>query len=274
MNQNQKQLIEPENLQALGGLVAGVAHEINTPVGIALTGVTSLAEHLVDLQQQFNAQQLSAKKLDLSLVTMNKLADLITNNLFKTEELISKFKQIAVHQDCEEKRQFNVGEHIHNLLESMEKDLKTHNLNVTVRCDEHIFISSFPFQFTQIITNLILNTRHHAISDLGVGCTVTIHIELKDEHFLLIYEDSGKGIAPELLDRIMEPFFTTARSSGCSGLGMYIVYNIVKTNLRGEMSCQSRLGSGVRFTIKLRLTELTPFSSPNRVKNTEISSEA
>lgn len=246
----QKQLVESEKMASLGGLVAGVAHEINTPVGVGLTGITHLQELNKKIIRAYEAKDMGQEDFELYLERTDETAQIVTVNLMKAASLINSFKQVAVDQSSEEKRTFDLDEYIKEILLSINNVIKKTRHTITVECPRSLTITSYPGAISQILTNLIMNSIVHAYSKEDKG---EIHIDVADEddHIRLVYEDDGKGIKKEDLAKVCDPFFTTNRAHGGSGLGMNIVYNIVHTRLKGSMQIESEKHHGVKMTFIL-----------------------
>ncbi len=252
LNVTRDKLIESEKMASLGGLVAGVAHEINTPVGISLTAITHFVELNQELKKDFQNDTLSEEKFNEFLKTSEELALLTNANLKKTAHLIKSFKQVAVDQSNEEeKRKFNLKEYIEETLISLTSLIKKTNLIIKVDIEEQLIINSFPGLFSQIITNFITNSINHAYEEKEKG-VIKISAKLTKKGLELIYKDDGKGIPKENTPKIFDPFFTTNRINGGTGLGLNIIYNIVTNNLNGSITCESEENKGVKFTISIK----------------------
>jgi len=250
----QTQLIESEKMASLGSLVAGVAHEINTPVGAGLSGISHFLEKTKEIRKNYEADNMSAEEFEKYLFTSNRLAEMININLERTAHLVKSFKQIAVDQTNEEKRAFNFDEYLHKIIFSLTNITKTKKTKINITCKDDLIISSYPGLYSQIITNLIINSIKHGFKEKMEG-TISIDIVQSINSLELTYKDDGKGIAKENIKKIFEPFFTTNRENGGTGLGMNIVYNIVTNNLKGSITCDSINGAGVIFKILVPLDE-------------------
>lgn len=250
LNMTRDKLVESEKMASLGGLVAGVAHEINTPVGVSVTAVTHFDELIKKLQLDFENNHLSEDKFKEFLETSKELSRLINTNLYKTTHLIKSFKQIAVDQTNESKRKFNLKEYIHETLFSLSSITKKIDLDIKINIDDNIIIDSYPGSFSQIITNFITNSVNHGFENIKKG-TICIEAEVNNNELVLTYKDTGKGIEKENLSKIFDPFFTTKRNKGGTGLGLNIIYNIVTTNLKGSIICKSEINKGVEFIITI-----------------------
>lgn len=247
-----KELVQSEKMASLGGLVAGIAHEINTPVGIAVTASSHLLKKTGDFTELYKNNLMKRSDLDGYIEVADESTQLILNNLEKASSLIQSFKQVAVDQSSEEKRTFRIKEYIEDVLVSLKPKLKRHNHNITIESDDNIEIDSFPGAFSQIVTNLVINSLIHAFDD-GQNGNIKFAIKKDKYNLTIVYSDDGKGIPKENVKKIFEPFFTTKRNQGGSGLGMHIIYNIVTQKLSGKIDCETGVNKGVVFTITIPL---------------------
>jgi len=248
LNKAQNQLIESEKLASLGELVAGIAHEINTPVGIGLTGISHFSAITKDISNRYIDKNMSKNDFEKYLEESSDVAHLVLRNLERTAELVSSFKRVSVDQSSEEKRQFEINEYVNEILISLSNILKHTNLEIILHCDTPLIINSYPGAFYQILSNLIINSNIHGYPDKESGI-VNISIKLANDRIVIGYRDDGRGIPKKSLSKIFDPFYTTNRENGGSGLGLNIIYNIVTGQLNGSIKCESQLGEGVNFTI-------------------------
>ena len=248
----QTKLVEVEKMASLGGLVAGVAHEINTPVGVGLTGITHFLHISEKIKNDYESENMSQEEFENYLKVSNELATIINLNLDRTARLVKSFKQISIDQTNEEKREFNLKEYINSILLSICNITNKTNLTITVKCDDSLNIDSYPGLFSQIITNLIMNSINHGYDEREKG-NININASIDNNTLLFEYKDDGRGITKENMLRIFDPFFTTNRNKGGTGLGLNIVYNIVKNNLKGSIHCTSTEAEGVLFKISVPL---------------------
>ena len=246
----QSQLVESEKMASLGGLVAGVAHEINTPIGIGVTAASTLADRTTQAVTAYKNKQLKGSALityfDLAVST----SQLVLKNLKRAAKLVQSFKQVAVDQTNLEKRSFAVKQYIQATLTNLHTHLKETQHQITINGDEQIEINSYPGAFSQIITHLVMNSLLHAYKkgDKGELC---FELYRDSERLILEYSDDGCGIPPENLGKIFEPFFTTIRARGGIGLGLHIVYNVVTQKMQGTILAKSEIGVGTTFIIDL-----------------------
>jgi predicted ATPase/signal transduction histidine kinase/tRNA A-37 threonylcarbamoyl transferase component Bud32 len=246
----QNQLIESEKMAALGGLVAGVAHEINTPVGVGITAASTLDKETQAFVEQFNQGKLKRSALQAYLDTAQQGSQLILSNLQQAAELVQSFKQVAVDQTHLARRQFAVKAYIEETILNLMPKLKQTKHRLTINGDDTVTINSYPGALSQVVNNLVTNSIAHAYQP-GESGQLHFYITAHDSKLTIEYHDDGCGIAPENLSKIFEPFFTTARNQGGSGLGLHIVYNLITQKLKGTIRCKSRMGEGTIFIIEL-----------------------
>ncbi|MBF0340394.1 MAG: HAMP domain-containing histidine kinase [Magnetococcales bacterium] len=242
------QLLESEKMAALGGLVAGVAHEINTPVGIGVTAASFLDSRTRECQTRYAEGTLDRTELDGYFRDARDSSGMILANLMRAAELVRSFKQVAVDTSSEASRRFDFVTVIQQILQSLHPRLKKTRHKVRVDCPEGLSHFGRPDVFSQIITNFVLNSLQHGLRDDQDG-TMRIQVRAQGEEIVLHYTDDGRGMDEEALARIFEPFFTTARHKGGSGLGMHIVFNLVTGTLGGRIRCDSAPGQGAAFII-------------------------
>lgn len=248
LKRTQSQLIMSEKLAALGELVAGVAHEINTPVGVALSASSTLAEKINTLAVLFEQGEMKRSDLTGFLEDGREGAAMVQVNLNRASDLIRSFKMVAVDQVSEARRSFHVRAYIDEVLLSLRPKLKRTAHTVEVVCNENLVIESYPGAFSQILTNFIVNSLVHAFAPEQAG-KIRIAVSKSERGLELCYADDGLGMNAEVQARMFEPFFTTARSQGSTGLGLHIVFNLVTHTLGGTISCESDPGQGTRFTV-------------------------
>ncbi len=253
IQRTQNHLVESEKMASLGGLVAGVAHEINTPVGVGLTASSHLEEKTEEFTERFQKGNIRRSELEKYLDIASEASSIILTNLNRAADLIRSFKQVAVDQSGEEHRKFNFKGYINELLISLRPKYKRTGHRIIVNCREEIEIDSYPGVFSQIITNFIMNSLTHGFVDVNEGI-IKIDVSTDKGHFFLTYSDNGNGMDEEALKKIFEPFFTTRRSHGGTGLGMHVVYNLVTQTLNGQIICHSEPGGGTTFFLQVPLT--------------------
>jgi len=247
-----KELLDRERLASLGSLVAGIAHEINTPLGVAVTASSYMESVNASTFTKLREGSLSKQALVEYMGGIEESSEIINTNLYRASELIRSFKEISVNQSIETLTNFNIYDYIQDVKLALKHEYKNTEHRFYVICEETLEIKSYPGAISQILTNLIMNSLTHGFSD-DVPGLITIRAHVTDESLILEYEDDGVGITKENLTRIFDPFFTTNRKKGGSGLGLNIVYNLVTGRLNGKIQCESVVNEGVKFSIKVPL---------------------
>lgn len=250
LKRSQTQLVQSEKMASLGKLVAGVAHEINTPVGIGVTVSSHLAKNTKKIISSFENNKMTKAGLTKYLSGTLESSELLLQHLLQTADLIKSFKMVAADQTAHERRKFNVKSYLEDIILSLRPKLKNKPHQITIDCDDDIEIDSYPGALAQIITNMIINSLIHAYSE-GEKGTIAIEILKNANQITLKYSDDGKGVTEENIKHIFEPFFTTKRAGGGTGLGMQVVYNTVTHIMKGSISCESTQGQGISFFINL-----------------------
>jgi len=250
LEHTQDKLIESEKMASLGSIVAGVAHEINTPLGIALTGITYFDSISLHIRELYGENDMSQDEFETYLNKTEEISEQIVANITRASNLVQAFKQISVDQTHEEKRRFYIKEYTDGLILSISSQIKKTQLIIHNNIPKDIKINTYPGAYGQVITNLIMNSILHGYINEKKG---HIYIELKEEatQAVLSYKDDGKGINAKELPYIFDAFFTTKKSSGGTGLGLNILYNIVQKQFKGEVNCTSEINKGVHFTITI-----------------------
>jgi PAS domain S-box-containing protein len=246
----QTELMRSERLAALGGLVAGVAHEINTPVGIGLTAATYLEEQVQIFERAYAGGQLKRSDVEALLRAAAEASVSITANLRRAAELVRSFKLVAVDQSSEHKRVFNLKTYIAEILRSLNPRLRRTRSSVEIDCPDDVELNSYPGAFSQVLTNLVMNSLTHGF-DEGTPGRIIITVSVMPQTLVLTYRDDGRGMSEEHVRRMFEPFFTTRRGQGGSGLGLHVVYNVVTQTLGGRIEGSSAPGRGVIFRIEV-----------------------
>jgi signal transduction histidine kinase len=250
LNAAQQNLIDAERLAALGGLVAGVAHEVNNPIGISLTVASSFARRADMFEAELRSDTpLRRSQLEDFVRTCQDAAQQLVANLHRAGELIQSFKQVAVDRSHAERRQFSLSEATDQIIASLRPVLKKAPITISVEVPDGLMIDGYPGSYGQILTNLFLNATNHAFSG-GRSGTITISAKPRgNDDIEIIFADNGAGMTPDVQRQAFDPFFTTRRNEGGTGLGLHIVYNLVTQQLGGRMMLESRLGQGTTFRI-------------------------
>ncbi len=250
LRNTQSQLVESAKMASLGRLVAGVSHELNTPLGICLTFISSLGQKFNRFEKDFYEGKLRKEDFEKFLKSSQESSDVVIHNLTQVSDLIQNFKMVSVDVSSDMKREFDLVEYIKNVVKSLK--CETYDTKILIESDttQSYSIRSFPGFFSQIVSNLIINSMSHGFPS-GLAGTIEIDISAHESDLILKYKDNGRGMSEDTLEQLYEPFFTTARGSGGSGLGMNVLYNLVVRNLSGTVDCYSKIGQGVEFVIKL-----------------------
>jgi signal transduction histidine kinase len=249
LHQFQRQMVQNEKMASLGDMVAGVAHEVNTPIGLGVTASTMMLDRLSDMRKAFEDKTLKASSLSKFIAEGEENLNIIYRNLNRAAELISSFKQVAVDQSSENNRVFSFAKLMDEILMSMRPKLKKVKHQINVNCADNLVVESKAGPINQIIINLVMNSIIHGFEDMDNG-QIDITIEaIGDTKVSIEFKDNGKGIPEHLRKRIFDPFVTTKRGQGGSGLGMHLVYNLVTQALNGSISIVSEEGKGVQFII-------------------------
>jgi signal transduction histidine kinase/ligand-binding sensor domain-containing protein len=251
----QKSLIESEKMAALGGLVAGVAHEINTPLGISITAISHNQDSLFDIEKMLNDKTLRQIDLQKAIEAQGKGYKMVLKNLERANVLISNFKQVAVDQSSEMQREINLTNYVHEIHHSIKPifngaDVREKHITVDIKGSESIIVTTYPGALFQVISNLMENSLKHGFDNIDYG-NIIITISQTENHVQIIYADNGKGMSEIMLKQIYDPFVTSKRNEGGSGLGMHIVFNLVTQLFKGEIKCQSKPNEGIEIIIDL-----------------------
>ncbi len=245
----QQQLVESEKMASLGGLVAGVSHEVSTPVGIGLTAVSNLSDESEGVRLRYHDGQLTREEMERYLTVTRETTDLVQTHLRRAADIISSFRQVAVDQSAGDARPFEIGDYVREVILGLSPKFKKTPYRIKLDIHDAIEITGYPGAIAQIVTNLVMNALIHAFDGRDSG---TIKVSVRagvNRDVRLSVTDDGVGIPPENHKHIFEPFFTTKRGSGGSGLGLNIVYNLVTQKLRGRIDLESRPGEGASFVI-------------------------
>ncbi|MCC8955598.1 HAMP domain-containing histidine kinase [Bradyrhizobium sp. Pear77] len=249
LNAAQQNLIDAERLAALGGLVAGVAHEVNNPIGISLTVASSFARRSEMFENDLKTEPLRRSKLDEFVRASRDASQQLVSNLQRAGELIQSFKQVAVDRSHAERRQFALSEATDQIVASLRPVLKKAAIALSVDVPDGLLIDGYPGAYGQILTNLFLNAVNHAFAN-GRSGNITISARGRGaDDVEIIFADDGAGMTPDVQRQAFDPFFTTRRNEGGTGLGLHIVYNLVTQQLGGRMMLESRVGQGTTFRI-------------------------
>ena len=263
LEQAQEQLIQSEKMAALGNLVAGISHEINTPIGVSVTSASFMDEQVKDIERRFEANELKRSELVDFFSEFHKGFTILLENLRRSSDLIKNFKQVAVDQSSDEYREIDLHEYIDQIISSLTPATKRTRIKFKNMVDENLKFNTYPGVIYQIISNFIFNSKIHGFQEEDIQeqtIVISAHKEkIKEKDNVIIrYSDNGKGISDENMKKIFEPFFTTKRGAGSTGLGMSIVYNLITSTLQGEIKNNSIPDKGVDFEFSIPLTNKSP----------------
>ncbi|MET3107727.1 signal transduction histidine kinase [Oxalobacteraceae bacterium GrIS 2.11] len=245
----QAELVSQEKLASLGSLVAGVAHEINTPLGICVTATSHMVEELALMKKQLGEDQLSADGLREFIDIFDQSLRIMTTNSQRGAALVRSFKQVAVDQSSESIREFDLRVYLDEILFSLQPKFKGKKIAIKIDCASGIAMKTYPGALSQVMTNMLTNSLIHGFDGRAKG-HIDITVKVDDKMAYLSYSDDGLGMDSEALEKLFEPFFTTKRGQGGSGLGTHIVYNLVTGPLAGSIKAVSSPGNGLQYQIK------------------------
>ena len=250
MQQLQQQLIESEKLASLGNLVAGIAHEVNTPLGVALTATSYLKDGVKKLEQNFHNNAMTREQLALFFDDSNSALNLSEDNLRRAATLVTNFKRTSADQNYFEDQRINIKNYIEQVISTLVPLTKSKGVQVHVKgCD--IEKNTLPGALVQIITNLVANSCNHGFKNTVSNPAITIEVsECQDEKVQIQFSDNGCGMDDEQVKKAFEPFYTTTRAEGGTGLGLSIVHTLATQNLKGQIAVHSQKGKGTEFTMR------------------------
>ena len=244
-----KRLVEAEKMASLGVMVAGVAHEINTPVGVGVLAASTMQSRTQNLSQSFSERRMTQSDLQVYLKDSQAQSTLILSNLERIGLLIDKFRQVAVNGLPQTKSRFRVKNCLNEVIHSFGDRISPERIRVSVICDDSLEIESYPGDWTSIFTNLVSNSLQHGFKGRDAGC-IQVELVLAKAMLSLVYSDDGNGLTAEAQARIFDPFFTTDMQNGI-GLGMHLVYNLITQRLGGSITVQRSPSGGVCFRIEV-----------------------
>lgn len=248
LHQFQGQLVESKKMASLGDMVAGVAHEVNTPIGLGVTASTLLADRLNEINQAFEDKTLKSSQLKKFLNEGQENIDIIYRNLTRAANLISSFKKVAVDQSNDNISTFNINDLLQDVLLTLAPELDKKPYKIEINCPVDLMITTKPGSINQICINLILNSILHGFEGRDYG-TININIMRLGDQLNFNFRDDGIGIHESIKDKVFDPFTTTKRGSGGSGLGLHLVYNLVTQALGGNIKLESDERTGAIFDI-------------------------
>lgn len=250
LHQYQGQLVESEKMASLGDMVAGIAHEVNTPIGLSVTASTLLQDKLAVMQEKFQQKRISTNEFARFLDDCDENLSIIYRNLNRAAELVTSFKQVAVDQSSEIDRTIEIHSFMRDVLTSVKpRRLDLEKFPIHVHCAEGLSVITKPGPLNQILINLIVNSMVHGFDGRDSG-TIDISFELIDDDLEITYRDDGNGVPFDIRKKIFDPFVTTKRGAGGSGLGLHLVYNLVTQVLGGNIHFFSEQQHGVEFIVR------------------------
>jgi len=264
LKQTQEHLLQSEKLAALGGLVAGVAHELNTPIGNTLTTASTLLDHVCEMARASAGGTLRKTQLNDFLANSREAAELIQRNADRASHLIASFKQVAVDQTSMLRRQFRLAAVVHDAISMVALNLKRQPIHIDIDVADGIELDSFPGPLEQTLANLLQNAAIYGLlgrDSLRISVRARPDPQRPASHVLLEFADDGAGMSADTAQRAFDPFFTTRFGQGGSGLGLYIVYNLVRGALGGDITLNSAPDAGTHFTLTLPLYGPEPQAS-------------
>lgn len=247
----QNELIRAEKLAALGSLVAGIAHELNTPIGNGVTVASTLFERTREFSETIQGGAIKRSTLNDYVEAARTASDLLLRNLGRAHDLVTSFKQVAIDQTSDQRRCFDLRTVIEEIVATLSPMTRNTPYRIELELTENLTLDSYPGPLGQIITNFMTNALHHAFDGLPQGCMRIATRALPDARVEIVFSDDGRGIPEKDLTRIFDPFFTTRLGKGGSGLGLNIVHNIATGMLGGELSVASQPGEGATFTLSV-----------------------
>lgn len=250
----QENLARSERMSALGALVAGVAHEINTPIGIGVTAASHIEESTQSIDRGYRAGRLMQADLEAFIADMAETSRLLLRNLERAAELVASFKRVSVDQSIDDRRAVDLGRLLSDIVTTLGPQLRRSRNKLSLDCPPGVVMDCYPGTLSQVVTNLVMNSLFHAFPDGRPG-QMALTVEPDVGKVRILYRDDGVGVAPDILKRIFEPFFTTKRGQGGSGLGLSVVYNLVTHRLGGTIEASSPPGAGLSFRITLPVSE-------------------
>ena len=262
LQKTQKQLVESEKMSALGNLVAGVSHEVNTPLGIAITTHSIMADELKKLKDKLDSNSLSMKDMENFRNNSDSALTMQGENLNRAKKLIENFKKTAADQHQLEIETLDIGQYYQKVISTLRSMLKPQNVTLEINCQDTIMLATYPGVHAQILTNLINNSVKHGFvnnkeasidtDNINQENKITIEIkQLTADEVEVIYSDNGCGLSKEAQQHVFEPFFTTARNQGGIGLGMSIVFNLINQKINGSIELKNT-SSGACFHYKFK----------------------
>ncbi len=252
-----QQLIEKESMAALGSLVAGVAHEVNTPIGVAITSNSVAIDVCKGLKESYRADALSEEEIVQFFENIEESNQIVEQSLQRAAKLIRSFKRISVDQSCDDLIGINLYEYLKDIIRTFHNQFKNRPIEITLDCPQELMIETYPGALAQIMGNLLQNSLNYAFKDNKKG-TIEIYVEPpKKDKIKIVFADDGIGMDEDLRQHAFEPFVTMHRGQGGSGLGLNIVYNLITQKLNGNITLESSPGKGASFSFIIPVNSST-----------------
>lgn len=248
LQQAQVELVRQEKLASLGSLVAGIAHEINTPLGICVTATSHLLEEVKISRQECQEMEITKQNLTQFFDMFDQGLRILTTNINRAATLVRGFKQVAVDQSSGELREFDIRMYTEEILQSLSPKFKGKGVEVNINCAVGLIVKNYPGAFSQVLSNLLMNSLLHGFENKMKG-RIDMSISLQDGNVIFEYADNGIGMDAESVKKLFDPFYTTKRGQGGSGLGAHIVYNLVTGALNGTIQVRSILDNGLCYRL-------------------------
>lgn len=251
LSQTKEDLLLSQKMATLGELVSAITHELNTPLGIGITSISHISELTSKTKKLYQNEEMTENDFTSYLEDLTELSKIISINLNNTAKLVKSFKDVAVDQAIEEKREFNIKNYMDEILLALKSKIKKSNVQINVICDDKISLNTYPNYIFQIFTNLINNSILHGFSKDENGL-INIEIIEENEIIKIIYKDDGKGIPEDLSNNIFDEYFTTKKGQGGTGLGLFIIKKILNEKLQGDIKLSTSYTKGVKFLINIQ----------------------
>jgi len=251
LNRSQQSLIESEKLASLGSLVAGVSHEINTPIGGSLTGISQIKHETKAIESAYQSNEMDEDSFLKYIQSTYKLSVLVEKNLQSAASLVKSFKAISVDQHKDDLREINLKDYIDQVITTLHSELKYKNIKIHNNIDEKINLNTYAGIYSQIFSNLILNASKHAFVDKERENIIDISAKIEANRLKVYFKDNGVGVDSDIIKKLFDPFFTTTRGQGGSGLGLNIVYNLITSKLHGTIEVDRTYKDGLAFKIEI-----------------------
>ena len=251
LNKTQEQLVQSEKMASLGRLVAGVAHEINTPLSIAITANSLVLDDTHEVKKKISAATLSKAHMDKYLAKSEQSLVMSENALERVKQLLVNFKLVSADQIVSDERELDIAKYINEVMTTLSVEMKKHKISYQFEGPDSVSIITIPGVFAQVLSNLVMNSIIHGFDQMDSGNITIVLTQAADNSIEINYYDDGKGMDEHTLENIFEPFFTTKRGEGSTGLGMNIVYNLVNQQLKGSIKVNTEQGVGTFITLAM-----------------------